>query len=65
MTGLERGKCRLEDVTSVTLATLQTLLHACGVLGIRALLTRGANALLLVPATLLFHISACVTENIL
>jgi len=55
----------LEDVTSVTLATLQTLLHACGVLGVRALLTRGANALLLVPATLLFHISACVTENIL
>lgn len=56
MAGLER---KVEIFTSVALAALQTLIHACGVFGIRALLTRSANALLLVTATLLFHISAC------
>lgn len=65
MAGLKRKVEKVENVTSVALATLQTLLHACGVLSIRALLTREAYALLLVLATLLFHVSACVTENIL
>lgn len=56
MAGLERKE---EIVTSVALAALQTLIHACGVFGIRVHLTWSTNALLLVTAALLLHISAC------
>lgn len=49
----------LESLTYVAMAALQTLVHACGVLGVCAQFTQRTCALLLVLSTLLTDISAC------